>query len=137
MSISVLETVGTVDSASRPETVKELWEQYQLHLQATLPPQQAQQAIRLLQTALCRYTLPAWGGPVPLSERLSPLEIAASTKAAESVSLIQFQTALIVFERVVQQLEAACQQHPEPTKDWKKYFQGVRKRNKHYLNQIW
>jgi len=71
MSISVLETVETVESASLPETVKELWDQYQLHLHATLPPQKAQQAIRLIQTALCRYTLPGWGGPVPLSERLS------------------------------------------------------------------
>lgn len=137
MVTSVLATVETIDSQARPETVKDLWEQYQLHLQATLPPQQAQQAIRLIQTALFRYTLPGWGGPVPLHERLSPLEIAASTKAAESVSLVQFQTALIVFERVVQQLEADCQQHPAPTKDWKKYFQGVRKRNKHYLNKIW
>jgi hypothetical protein len=137
MSISVLETVETVESASLPETVKELWDQYQLHLHATLPPQKAQQAIRLIQTALCRYTLPGWGGPVPLSERLSPLEIAASMKAAESVSLVQFQTALVVFERVMQQLKTDYQQHSEPTEDWKKYFQGVQKRNKHYLNKLW
>lgn len=137
MVTSVLATVEPSGSQARPETMKELWDQYQLHLQATLPRQQAQQEIRLSQTALFRYTLPGWDGPIPLNERLSPLDIAASTKAAESVSLVQFQTALIVFERVVQQLEADCQQHPEPIKDWKKYFQGVRKRNKHYLNKIW
>jgi|GEM_PF-801618 len=137
MATSASVTVETIDSNARPETVKELWDQYQLHLQATLSLQQAQQAIRSTQTALFRYTLPGWGGPVPLNERLSPHEIAASTKAAKSVSLVQFQTALVVLEGVIQQLEAHSQQSPEPVKDWKKYFQGVRKRNRHYLNKIW
>ena len=45
MATSALATVGTIDSNARPETVKELWDQYQLHLQATLPLQQAQQAM--------------------------------------------------------------------------------------------
>ena len=33
-------TVETIDSNARSETVKELWDQHQLHLQATLPLQQ-------------------------------------------------------------------------------------------------
>jgi hypothetical protein len=40
-------------------------------------------------------------------------------------------------ERVFQQLEASYQQYREPNKDWKKYFQSVQKRNKHYLSKIW
>jgi hypothetical protein len=65
MVTGVLAAVAMVDSSIRPGTVKELWDRYQLHLQATLNPAQCRQESRLTQTALVRYTLPGWGGPVP------------------------------------------------------------------------
>ncbi|MBD2055634.1 hypothetical protein H6F88_06320 [Oculatella sp. FACHB-28] len=126
-----LEAVGTVNFMAPPTTVEELLEHYQRHLRATLDPAKAQQEIRLIQTALVRYTVPGWGGPVPLSERLSSREIEAGIKFAESIGLVQFQTALEVLEQVIQQLE-----NTEPQKDRKKYFQGLRKRNRHYLGKL-
>jgi hypothetical protein len=99
---------------------------------------QVQQAIRSTQTALLRYTLPGWGGPVPLSERLAPIEIAAGMAFTDSVTLVQFQTARAVLDTVLQKLQAeAQQQQPKSEKDWKQYFQGLRKRNGHYLNKLW
>lgn len=104
MSIRVLAAVETVDSSDRPQSLKEVHERYQVHLKATLPDSQAQQAIRSTQTALLRYTLPGWDGLVPLSERLSSIGSAAGIAFADSVSMVEFQTARAVLDTVLQKL---------------------------------
>lgn len=139
MSANVLKAIEPIDVVSRPTNLKEAWEQYQSHLQAKLDAAQALSEIRSTQTALLRYTLPGWGGPVPLSERLSPIEITAGIEFSASVSLVQFQTARAVFDMVLQKLQTDAQEQKqaEPKNGWKKYFQGLRKRNGHYLNKLW
>jgi hypothetical protein len=132
MTNEVLEAVGTVNSVAPPATVRELLERYERHLQTTPDPSKAQQEIRLTQTALLRYTVPGWGGPKPLSERLSSREIEAAIKFTESIGLAQFQKSLAVLEKVIQQLE-----NTEPREDRKKYFQELRKRNRHYFLKLW
>ncbi len=58
MSIIVLEAMDLIDVVARPTNLKEVWEQYRSHLQATLSPEKASEEIRSVQTALLRYTLP-------------------------------------------------------------------------------
>ncbi|HEY9630529.1 MAG TPA: site-specific integrase [Coleofasciculaceae cyanobacterium] len=138
MTAAIFEPLVDIDSASRPETLLDIWERYSTHLLSKPDIDKARQKLRSTQTALLRYTLPGMGGPMPLSERLSPNEIVAGLKFAESVKLVQFQSAIAVLEAVIQKLQADYpQQHSEPAKNWEVDFQNLLKRNKHYLSQLW
>lgn len=101
MSTIVLEAIDRIDVVARPTNLKEVWEQYRSHLQATLSPEKASEEIRSTQTAWILDTLPGWDGLVPLSERLSPIEISTGMQFTESVSLVQFQAAVSVLGMVI------------------------------------
>jgi hypothetical protein len=88
-------------------TLHDAWLCYEQSLRATMPLDKADATLLQAQTALIRYTLPAWGFPLPKGKRLSREEREQGLDFLKQVKLEQLQDALKLQDALFEQLQVA------------------------------
>lgn len=88
-------------------TLYDAWLCYEQSLRTTMPLDKADATLLQAQTALVRYTLPAWGFPLPKGKRLSREERKQGLDFLKQVKLEQLQDALELQHALFEQLQVA------------------------------
>lgn len=90
---------STTPTSEKPQNSLQAWFWYKEALKATEGTKKAKPTINMTQTALLRYAIPNWGGPIPLGERVIPSEADKGFDFLEKqVSLLQFRSCQAVVE---------------------------------------
>ncbi|MBD2095886.1 hypothetical protein H6F90_12085 [Trichocoleus sp. FACHB-591] len=88
-------------------TLHDAWLCYEQYVHTVMTPKKADATLAQAQTALVRYTLPAWGFPLPKGQRLTREEREQGLDFLKQVKLEQLQDALKLQDVLFKQLQVA------------------------------
>jgi hypothetical protein len=94
----------------QPQHLGDLFELYKNHVEQKGDTK----TIPLVQSALLRFTVPGWGGPLPKGKKMTFQETRAGLEFLKQIKLEQVQNALSIQEQVFEQLKIDKERRRQP-----------------------